>query len=207
MPDQIASNILAIQKVKGIGIAGDATAVAVALFSALGGNTIPVGSTGVKVSSTITRPNDTNPYIAGDIISDSTSAPTVASLSGIAGQNGGSGVILNALLIDSANQSTAGAFEVWIFHTAPAAQNDNAAFAPSDAETLNLVAVIPFNTSFIGTATAGAGGNRIYQTDPLHIAFKCDGNDSKLYWALVVRNGYTPVAQEALTLKVFVAQD
>lgn len=166
-----------------------------------------VGGTTVKKSGTITRPNDTNIYAAGDAVTNSTSAPVTASISGCARISAGSGVILNAMLIDSANQATAGSFEAWIFDTTITADNDNAVFTPTDAELATVVAIIPFVTSYIGDATSGAGGNRIYTSDQVNRGFVCAAASTTLYWALVARNAYTPVADEAFTLRMTIVQD
>jgi hypothetical protein len=155
-----------------------------------------------RVSANFTRPNDTTAYTAGDVVANSTSAPVVMTFSNVVAANGKGGLIVNAKLLSSANQTTKGEFELWLFHTAPAAQNDNAACAFSDAEMANVAAVIQFPSgyAFVGNAGAGAAGNVLYQPDQVNKKFKCGASDTSLYGVLVVRNAYTPVALEVFTV-------
>jgi hypothetical protein len=166
-----------------------------------------VGGRAIRVSGSFTRPADTTAYAAGDNMADSTSAPTVNTITGCVRIPGGSGIILGASLIDSANQATPGQFEAWVFDTAWTPDNDNAVFTPTDAECATLVAIVPLTTSYVGDATAGAGGNRIYMSDPVNRGFVCAGGSTSLYWALVVRNAYTPVSAEVFTLRLSILQN
>lgn len=166
-----------------------------------------VGGRTVKVNSSFTRPSDTNAYAAGDALADSTSAPTVNTITNAARINAGSGVILNATLIDSAAVATAGSFEVWLFDTTWTPDNDNAVFTPTDAELATLVCIVPFNVSYVGDATVGADGNRVYQSDPINRGFVCGASSRNLFWALVVRNAFVPVSEEIFTLRLTILQD
>jgi hypothetical protein len=166
-----------------------------------------VGGKSVQVSSSFTRPADTTAYAAGDNMSDSTTSPTANTITGCARVNAGSGVILGAILIDSANQATAGQFEAWVFDTTWTPDNDNAAFTPTDAECATAVAIIPLTTSYIGDATSGAGGNRVYFSDAVNRSFKCGASSTSLFWALVARNAYTPVSGEIFSLRLSISQD
>jgi hypothetical protein len=164
-----------------------------------------VGGYTVHRSSTITRPADTTAYAAGDAMTDSTSAPTVASITNAARNSGWSGVITSAKLIDSGAPATAGEFEVWIFDTTFTADNDNSAFTPTDAECLTVVRIIPFPSynSYVGTAS----GNRVYQADSFSQEFVCGATTTSLFWALVCRNAYTPISAETFTLRLGILQD
>ena len=163
-------------------------------------------------SITITRPSDTNIYAAGDVIEDSTSAPTNFHFSNCVRYAGGSGTIVRAVLVDSQNNLTLkGQFELWLFDGVYAADNDNAVFTPTDTEMLTVVSEpILFNTSYVGDATSGAGGNAIYGSGPLNIPFRSTAtgaNARKLGAALVVRNAYTPVSAEVFTVILYILWD
>lgn len=151
-----------------------------------------------------TRPNDTNAYTAGDVVCDSTSAPTVMQFPRASLDNGESSVIQAATLVDSANQATKPDLELWLFDTAPAAVNDNAAFAPSDAEVRALVGVIAFPSSAFksGNATSGAGGNAICFVQNIGLPIVTANDTNALYGVLVVRNTYTPVGQERFDIRL-----
>jgi len=165
-----------------------------------------MGHTTVAVAA-LTRPDDAAVYAAGDVVSDDTAAPTAQTIS-VARANNGGGVIQSALLVDSANQATKGNFEVWLFDAAITAMEDNAAFDPTDAEMANLVGVIRLGDApNVGLVTAGADGNCVYTYEAPSLAFKCGAAVQTLWWVLVVRNAYTPVAEETFTLRLGVLQD
>lgn len=164
------------------------------------------------LSGAITRPSDTTAYAAGDAISDSTSAPTAFFIDSIARINAGAGLITNVLLIDSAAQSTKADLELWLFGDSYTNNNDNAAWAPSDTDMEKLIGIIKLGINpIVGNATSGAGGNCMYQwnADPGRgaLPFKCATGSKKIYFALIVRNGYTPVSAEKFTIKLGVQQD
>jgi hypothetical protein len=113
-----------------------------------------------KISASVTRPNDTTQYAANDVWANGT--PAALSFTNVVNANDGSNKIVKAMLVDSASQATKGQFDLWLFHTAPALDADNAAFTPTDAELANVVGILRFDTGIDGDATSGAGGNAIY---------------------------------------------
>lgn len=159
------------------------------------------------INASVTRPADTTAYAAGDAVTDSTSAPTVITFTNVAKANNGGGTIVSAELIDSANQSTKGIFELWVFDTTVTPDNDNAVFTPTDAELATLVGIIPFDVSYVGDAQSGANGNAVYQANFLNLPFKAGAASRNLFGLLVVRNAYTPVSGEVFTIRLNVSQE
>ena len=147
----------------------------------------------------ITRPSDVNAYTANDAWADSTSSPTTGgfTLSNAARQSGGSGVIVDIVVVSSNDPATLLQGELWIFDSAPTAVNDNAAFALSDADAKKLVAVVPFT---LATTTAGSGTNSFAHLQGLNIAFTCSGS-ANLRYLVKVKNAYTPASAEVLTVR------
>lgn len=168
---------------------------------------IVAGGHTVVVSASKTRPNDTTAYTAGDIINDSTSAPTVFTFNNCVRFEGGSGIIGRVIIDDSAAQSTKLSAELWLFDTTYTPDNDNAAITPTDAEMQTVVAVIPISTSYVGDATSGAGGNVLLTSGVVNTPFKCAEGSKALYGMLVARNAYTPVAQEVFNIRIHIYQD
>jgi len=165
-------------------------------------------STAVVVNGAVTRPANTTAYAAGDVVTNSTSAPTVITFANCAKANGGSGVVFGAECVDSANQSTKPTLELWLFDTTFTPDNDNAPFTPTDAELATLVGIVQFSTWLVGDATAGAGGNCASMgslSDP--IAFVAGAATTNLFGILVVRNAYTPVSEEQFTVRLHILQD
>ena len=167
----------------------------------------------INIFKALLRPNNTTQYTAGDVIDDVT-LPAQVVFDNAARFAGGTGRITDALFTSSANGTgvLAGDFEFWLFDTVVAAHEvDNVAFTPTDADLLNLVGIVQFTTGtvFEGTLTAGAGGNVAYMAARtfLPIGFKCVALSKDLYGTLVVRNAYTPVANEIFTIRLNVEQD
>lgn len=166
-----------------------------------------VGGYTTVVEASFTRPSNTTQYTAGDAVSDDTSSPTTLEFSSCARVDGGEGLVVSVRLVDSANQSTKGSFELWLFDTEPTAMEDNAAFDPTDSECTNVVGIVEFTGTFIGDATAGSGGNIVFQSDQLNFPFQCGDESTSLWGQVVVRNAYTPVSAEVFTILLDIVQD
>jgi hypothetical protein len=108
------------------------------------------------ISAAYTRPNDATTYAAGDVIADSTSAPTILTFNRATLDRGGMGIIQSGVLVSSASVATKPDLELWLFDTAIVMDNDNAVYTPTDAEMLTLIGVIAFpQSSFkVGDATS-----------------------------------------------------
>lgn len=171
---------------------------------------MPVETTtkGKTVSDSITRPANTTAYAAGDVVD----ASTAAGLTFTAPARGETlgGYIVDALLVSSANKSTKGDFELWLFDTVPGSFDaDNAVFTPTDAEMLTVIGIIQFTQSFVGDATADAAGNSVHQAKRTFLPLRFDTvtDDDDLYGVLVVRNAYTPVSAEVFTIRLKIDRD
>jgi len=147
--------------------------------------------------ASIVRPNNATPFTAGDALGTSTSC-TMTFLYGARAQGYG-GILSSALLIDDANQTTKGSFELWLFSQKPADIADNAPWAPTDAILLSLLGIVPFSTSYVANAGAAAAGNVAFQSLNLAMPFMTEQQTSYIYGIIVVRNTYTPVANEKFT--------
>jgi hypothetical protein len=168
-----------------------------------------VGGRTRTISGSVTRPSDTNAYASGDAVTDSTSAPSVLTFSNAARVATGSGLIVGAELVDSANQVTKGDFDLFLFDTTYTPDNDNSAFTPTDTELETCIGVISFTgtNAKVGDATSGAGGNCVIPASLSNaIPFSLPSGTS-LFGALVARSAYTPVSAEKLTVRLAIRQD
>lgn len=161
-----------------------------------------------RLAVTLTRPNDTTTYSDGDAVTDSTLTPTALTFTDAMRYKGGRAVIEGTRLVLSANQATLPSLDLYLFSAEPTADADNAAFTPSDADMLNLLTIITYDSPIIGDATSGAGGNAVLvpantPTDLLEAA----AGSKDIYGLFVVRNGYAPVANETFTVILSVMQD
>lgn len=176
------------------------------------GKQIVTGSSLVQITGsgagTTGRTTDTATYAAGDVINNSTSAGTIYTFTGAAKATGGSGVINRVFIDDSFNQTLPLQCELWLFSAAPAAQNDNAAFAPTDAESATVVAIIPFisGQAYVANSGSGTGGNQTLDSGIVNMAFVCNA-DANLYGQLVARNAFVPGSAEKFNVRLQIYQD
>ncbi len=177
--------------VQRVTIASDSTGQ-VAL--ATGSNTIGAtyGFAGTA-TTTITRPADTTAYAANDALSDSTSAPTTGgfTLSSMCRASGGSGILTDMAVVYSGN--TAVTASVYLYDSAPTAQNDNAAWSVSDSDQLKLVGIVPF------TLTAD-GANGVANVQNLNMGYTCSGS-ANLRFMVKVGAAFTPASADTLTIR------
>lgn len=158
-------------------------------------NPVPVKSVQTIVSATVTRPADTNAYAANDVLSNSTSSPAILSFLGVASANGGKGQVTGGtMVIDAASTPS---IRLLLFDgAAPTAINDNAAFAPSDADAAKCIGWLDFDTYQAGS------GNTIYQDFTKLIQFECDGAVDDIYAIPVVQGAFTPASGSLYTFSL-----
>ena len=171
------------------GTGGHAQVVKLAISTDGSGTLIPAEATYGLLSSGVARRDlvrisvalsgvttATTAYTAGDQVG------TQVSLTGAARASGGSGTIVAVQLIDQSD--IIGAYDVVFSRASITPASDNAAFAISDADSLNVVGLV---------ALAGAydiGNNRIAQATNLAVPYDCSGGTT-LYANLITRYGHT----------------
>lgn len=170
------------------------------------------GNTGAGAS--LTRPSNTDPYTAGDVISAVTSndhftfgANSNDNSKRVGRANPGTMFLNAARLWSSANVATKLTAELWLFSSDIVEVADNGAFAPTDAEMLTLIGVIDFPSSSwrAGIATAGAAGNAVCEVRNIDLPMICA--KGRIYGQLVARNAYIPVSGEIFTVDLITTID
>lgn len=166
------------------------------------------GGITVTVSTTITRPSNTDTYAANDVICDSTSAPTIQTITGCSRYNLGTGTIIDAVLIDGGNETLKLDADFFLFDTTVTMDNDNAAFTPTDTELGTCVGVISFIGGTARSGTAGTSGNCFYPNAlaGTPIVFTTV-TTTTLYGILVARNAYVPISGETFKIRMKILQD
>ena len=154
----------------------------------------------VTTKTSVTKSTDANAYTAGDVMSDSLSAPTAGgfTVTSAARISGGSGIITDAVITTSADVATLLQGEIWLFDTSVTAVNDNAAFVVSDTEILTYIGKIPFTME-------DAGNNGSCHVTGLNIGFTCSGS-ANLRFLIKVKNAYTGVASEVIGVMLKIIQ-
>jgi hypothetical protein len=160
------------------------------------------------ITSSITRPANSTAYATGQVVG--TAITGIITIANAARLKAGSGVVIGLTLLDEANQTTKGDFDIFLFDTAPAAQVDQAAFAPSNSEMEACLGVIQFTGTGARIANAGAGaaGNVIYPSNMTnYTTFVCGAGAKDIYAVIVARSAYIPVSGEKFTIRSRVQQD
>jgi hypothetical protein len=130
-------------------------------------------------------------YTAGDVLG------AIVTLTGVASATGRSAIIHSAVFVD--NSDVMGAFDVYLFDTAPSAVTDNAAPNTSDSDALNIVGVLQF------AGFTDLGGTRVAQCTtnlPLVVKTNASANLSAMF---VTRTGnafFTAATTERLKLLI-----
>jgi hypothetical protein len=169
-----------------------------------GGNSIgAVASNSVLSSATVTRPADTAPYVARDVIS--TAVGAAIEFSGMARAVGGTGTIVKARLMTNQSTNTA-QYRLHLFHTAPTAIADNAQYAMLDANKDKRIGMIDFPAA----ATEGTGSDAAASMRPSsdgsypppNLWYKCAAADTKLYGILETLSAFTPASGQTVFIEL-----
>jgi hypothetical protein len=118
----------------------------------------------------------TTAYTAGDQVG------TQFTFTNAARASGGTGTIVGATLISAAD--IIGPYDLVVTRASVTLATDNAAYAISDADSLNVVGVVQMAAAF------DIGNNRIAQAFNLAIPYDCSGGTS-LFGGLIARAGHT----------------
>ncbi len=173
-------------------------AVKAAVEGATPAGTAYIGKTGMvgfKILQSFTRPSDGNIYIAGDAISNSTSAPAIMSqdLASFGGAYGRFLVITNARVISSIKGSGLSC-NICIFPATFAATNDNAELSIDDTTAALGGLVIPCGNNYTFAVNSRA------VSDPGWWEMQLGAASTTVYFALQAASGYTPTSGEVFTV-------
>jgi len=168
-----------------------------------GSSTSPEFAVGVGFTSSAskTRPNDSAPYSALDVIAESTSAGTVWTFNNIAPSAGGE-ILLTAAQLEidvAAIPSSMGRFRLHLYSTSPTAINDNDPFNLIAADRTKYLGYIEIPDSQDLGDTLFSGTEEGYYW----IRKQVTAASGTLYGILQTVNGYTPTAQavKKITIK------
>lgn len=161
-----------------------------------------VGLTHHESSTSFARPSNTDAYAAKDSVSNSTSAPTILTFTNCGRIAGGSGYICKGrIFTDSATALLGSVFRLHLYHTAPTAINDNAAFTLLYANRANRCGYIDFPA--LATEGTGSDSSSSLWVD-LPLKFTCAAASTSLYGALEIT---TVGAAPASGQNIYIALD
>ncbi len=157
----------------------------------------------VMTAVTLTRPADTNAYIAQDAIANAVSGAAIITFAGAARVNGGSGYVTKARVLTDQALNTA-RYRLHLYHTAPAAQQDNAAFLTDWANRNKSIGSIDFGAA-AQEATGGSAAGAVNKTDRL--AFVCPAGATSIFGILETLDGFTPASGQNFYIELTVEQN
>jgi hypothetical protein len=151
-----------------------------------------------NLSASLTRPNDTTAYAAGDLVANATTAGAVVplriDLGNIAAVGHGMTRITRARLTKSGTSPTNANFRVHLYEAAPVPQNgDNGAWSTDHAASwlgnIDVASMLAFTDGCTGTGSAPAGAEMF-----LRLA------SGSIFALIEAKAAYTPLANETFTL-------
>lgn len=170
-----------------------------------------VASNTSVVGVELTRPANTDAYAAKDVVSDSTSAPTVLTFANFARVNQGSGIIVRARLMTDQKTCTAG-FRLHLFHTAPTAINDNSPYLLLYANAANRIGMIDFpamtsedSTNSTAAATMRPSSDGSYGTPNLW--YQAAAASRAIYGVLETTSAFTPASGQKFFIELAAIND
>ncbi len=175
---------------------------------------MPASTLNSKLSiAGVVRTSDTNAYAAGDVINTATSGAVAHIAFTDAGlSEGGTGMIVGAFMADSNNPATKPNIDLLLFSALPAVIQDNAAFAPTDAEAKTYIGKIAFDgtSNLVGMNVGSNGTGNSVQEGVLpsgNLIFNCAAGSKTIYGVPVIRASYTPISAEEFTFGLRILQD
>lgn len=161
-----------------------------------------VGGTVLLSSATFNRPANVTPYTLGDIVNDSTTAPTYMTFTNVTRIAAGSGVVRIVKLRKSGTSVTNAMFRLHLFSSAPGSlATDNNALAFSGSASWLGAMDVTVEQAFTDGA-AGLGGPRV--GSELYVKLAAG---QTIYGVLEARLGYTPVSGETFAVDLLGLQD
>lgn len=164
------------------------------------------GPKAATVQATLTRPNDTNVYAAGDVVGSDPAANM--EFAGVARVKGGGARLLGVTLHKSTKSTTNADFDLYLLDAAPTAIADNAEWLPTDAEARTIVAFVRFSSgdaAQTGGSTNATGA--VWQKSVPALPLVCATTSTTLYGVLVARASHAPGAQEVFAVTLHLERD
>lgn len=165
--------------------------------------TVVVGGNMVRVSATFTRPADTAPYVAKDVVADATSAAVVRTFTDAARTNGWAGYIVGARGISDQKTMTA-RLRLHLFHTAPTAIQDNAPFTLLFSNAANRIGVVDLPAMATEDPTNSTAAMAVNFTD--RIPFVCAAGDRSIYAMVETLDAFTPASGQQFFFELVIDQ-
>ena len=196
-----------LKQVTEVGTVGGVKVIAetVSLVGSDGSTTPNIVSSGrtVQVATTIIRPADTTPYSISDVVSNSTSAPTILTFTDLARITNGSGYITNARILINNVLNVGVSFRLHLYRSPVSMINDNAPFTLLYTNSASRLGSIDFSS----TVTEGTGSDsvRASNTD-IRLAY-ANTTNANIFGILETLTAFTPTSGQQFTVTLTAEQN
>lgn len=163
-----------------------------------------VGGFATLATASFTRPANTTPYDAGDLVANNTTAASVAPMTfTVARTAGGTGMIRRARIRKTGTGTTGASFRLHLYRTAPATitNGDNGAWSTSGSADYIGAIDVTIDRAF----TDGTAGNGVPLSGS-EINFDLPSGTT-IRGLLEARGAYTPISGEVFTVDLEVLQN
>jgi hypothetical protein len=151
------------------------------------------------VNGEFTRPNDSTPYAANDVVGNG----AVVTFTNVGDSANGSGYVTNVRLVKSTATITNAVFRLWLYATAPTPIADNAQFTLLWANRAARLGYVDLACTTEGTGSDSASA---FVTN-VNLKFMCAGGSRNLFGVLEAKQAYTPGASESFYIELTVDQN
>lgn len=168
--------------------------------------TLPVGGSLVTITTELTRPADTTAYAANDVVSNSTSATTLLTMTNCARVAGGSGYITGVRVVTNLKSITPRMRVHMLNANNPTIAADNVAAKTLYADLSKRVGSVDLAamTTSADTTTSDQSGASDFS---IRIPFVCAAGDRNLYIWLETLDAFTPASGEKFSVVLSVDQN
>jgi hypothetical protein len=168
------------------------------------GNPIPASGIQAITTASFTRPADTTAYAAQDVVSNSTSAPTLLTFSGAGRAVGGTGLILSARHMKNSTSTSGATYRLVLYKVSTITPiNDNSPFTMLYANRANRIGFIDFSHTAAGTGSDSTAALTTF----VNLPFVCDAAATAIYGILTVTSAYTPTSAEQHFIELAITQN
>lgn len=152
------------------------------------------------ISVELTRPADTNSYVADDCISDSTSAPSILNFANVVASNGKGGNLERVVIVSDDTAFASKTVLLKLYKETVTAGNDNAALVEAYANASKFVCDVQVTFgAVVGSSTSVVGEAQIFKN------FKCASADVDFYGQLVTLDAVTsPKSGGKFNIELFI---